>query len=132
MNDKVQIEIILDKDCQIIFENNTDDLPDPMEETYDIIENTECYPVDTEYSVIELDKEFMEEQKPCIHNDTLNIEKKNISDLNFVVEKNIENKSCLQNILEKKIRNIIDEDSIIDQIDNTIDENVKMRIEKNK
>ena len=64
MNDKVQIEIILDKDCQIIFENNTDDLPDPMEETYDIIENTECYPVDTEYSVIELDKEFMEEQKP--------------------------------------------------------------------
>lgn len=132
MNDRVQIEIILDKDCEIIIENDTHDLPDPMDENYDTIEDVECYSPDNEYNIIELDREFMEKTNLLIHNNNSNIENKSISDLNFFLDENIENKSCLKNILEKKIRNIIDEDSIINQIENTIDENINTQIKENR
>tara|TARA_Y100000991_G_C21910780_1_gene322212 strand:+ start:508 stop:951 length:444 start_codon:yes stop_codon:yes gene_type:complete len=140
MDNRFKFNIEFDKNFHIIVEKPEEDIPEPINEEYSIIELENNEENSSGENIIELDNDLQEEiteikQIPQnkIHNmDEDKTNDKLLNNVNFTLDQNLKDKESLLNNLESKFCDILDQNLIIDHIDSVIDSQISCKIDQIK
>lgn len=134
MDNRFEFNIEFDKDFHITIEKSEEDIPEPINEDYAIIELENNQENGSGGNIIELENDLQEEIKEISQNKINNLDDNGINNflnnLNFTLDGNIKNKEGLLNTLDSEFSNILDQKLIIDHIDSIINSEISSKLDK--